>query len=66
MPREAPTFRGARLRALAVVPARLGSTRLPRKMLLRDSGQYLFEHTVRGVRRASRRRGSMCRSNRKT
>jgi 3-deoxy-manno-octulosonate cytidylyltransferase (CMP-KDO synthetase) len=39
-------------RALAVVPARLGSTRLPRKMLLRDSGRYLFEHTVLGVRRA--------------
>lgn len=42
----------AELRALAVVPARLGSTRLPRKMLLRESGRYLFEHTVRGVRRA--------------
>ena len=40
------------LRALAIVPARLGSTRLPRKMLLRESGSYLFEHTVRGVRRA--------------
>jgi 3-deoxy-manno-octulosonate cytidylyltransferase (CMP-KDO synthetase) len=40
------------LRALAVVPARLGSTRLPRKMLLRESGRYLFEHTVQGVRRA--------------
>jgi 3-deoxy-manno-octulosonate cytidylyltransferase (CMP-KDO synthetase) len=40
------------LRALAVVPARLGSTRLPRKMLLRDSGRFLFEHTVLGVRRA--------------
>ncbi len=41
-----------RLRALAVIPARLGSTRLPRKMLLRESGRYLFEHTVLGVRRA--------------
>jgi 3-deoxy-manno-octulosonate cytidylyltransferase (CMP-KDO synthetase) len=39
-------------RALAVVPARLASTRLPRKMLLRASGRYLFEHTVLGVRRA--------------
>jgi 3-deoxy-manno-octulosonate cytidylyltransferase (CMP-KDO synthetase) len=39
-------------RALAVVPARLGSTRLPRKMLLRASGRFLFEHTVLGVRRA--------------
>jgi 3-deoxy-manno-octulosonate cytidylyltransferase (CMP-KDO synthetase) len=44
--------RGARLRALAVVPARLGSTRLPRKMLLRESGRFLFEHTVRGVQRS--------------
>jgi 3-deoxy-manno-octulosonate cytidylyltransferase (CMP-KDO synthetase) len=42
----------ASLTALAVVPARLGSTRLPRKMLLRESGRYLFEHTVLGVRRA--------------
>jgi len=39
-------------RALAVVPARIGSTRLPRKMLLRESGRYLFEHTVQGVRGA--------------
>ncbi len=42
----------SRLRALAIVPARLGSTRLPRKMLLRASGRYLFEHTVLGVGRA--------------
>lgn len=41
-----------KLRALALVPARLGSTRLPRKMLLRESGRYLFEHTLRGVRRS--------------
>lgn len=41
-----------KLRAVAIVPARLGSTRLPRKMLLRESGQYLFEHTLRGVRRS--------------
>jgi len=37
--------------ALAVVPARLASTRLPRKMLLRESGAYLFQHTVENVRR---------------
>ena len=35
--------------AVAIVPARLGSTRLARKMLLRETGQYLFEHTVRRV-----------------
>ncbi len=39
-------------RALAIVPARLHSTRLPRKMLLRDSGRFLFEHTVRNAERA--------------
>ncbi|MHC4262198.1 MAG: 3-deoxy-manno-octulosonate cytidylyltransferase [Planctomycetota bacterium] len=40
-------------RALAIVPARLGSTRLPRKMLLRETGRYLFEHTVRNAERAT-------------
>ena len=39
-------------RALAIVPARLGSTRLPRKMLLRETGQYLFEHTCRNAARS--------------
>jgi 3-deoxy-manno-octulosonate cytidylyltransferase (CMP-KDO synthetase) len=37
--------------ALAIVPARLSSQRLPRKVLLRDTGRYLFEHTVRNVER---------------
>jgi len=45
---------GSALRALAIVPARLDSTRLPRKMLLRETGRYLFEHTVRNVERSSR------------
>jgi len=49
---ETPAPAGSPLRALAVVPARLGSTRLPRKMLLRESGRCLFEHTVLGVRRS--------------
>jgi 3-deoxy-manno-octulosonate cytidylyltransferase (CMP-KDO synthetase) len=40
------------LAALAIVPARLGSTRLPRKMLLRETGQYLFEHTCRNAQRS--------------
>lgn len=35
--------------AVAILPARLGSTRLPRKMLLRETGSYLFEHTARNV-----------------
>ena len=37
--------------ALAIVPARLFSQRLPGKVLLRETGQYLFEHTVRNVER---------------
>jgi len=40
-----------RLRALAIVPARLGSRRLPRKMLLDATGACLFEHTARNVLR---------------
>lgn len=41
-------------RAIAIVPARLASTRLPRKLLLRATGRYLFEHTVRNAERAKR------------
>ncbi len=49
-----PQARGRRgqPRALAIVPARLGSTRMPRKMLRRETGRYLFEHTVRNTERA--------------
>lgn len=36
-------------RTLALVPARLGSTRMARKMMRRDTGLYLFEHTVKNV-----------------
>ncbi|MEO0649444.1 MAG: 3-deoxy-manno-octulosonate cytidylyltransferase [Planctomycetota bacterium] len=41
-------------RAIAIVPARLASTRLPRKLLLRTTGRYLFEHTVRNAERSGR------------
>jgi 3-deoxy-manno-octulosonate cytidylyltransferase (CMP-KDO synthetase) len=37
--------------ALAIVPARLASERLPGKVLLRETGRFLFEHTVRNVER---------------
>ncbi|NBT12361.1 MAG: 3-deoxy-manno-octulosonate cytidylyltransferase [Planctomycetia bacterium] len=43
--------------AIIVIPARLSSQRLPRKMLLADTGRPLLEHTWRaaqGARRASR------------
>lgn len=36
-------------RALAIIPARLASTRLPRKMLLEAAGLPLIVHTVRNV-----------------
>ena len=48
-----PRGRQGMPRALAIVPARLGSTRMPRKMLRRDTGRCLFEHTVRNAARAS-------------
>jgi len=44
-----PTGSPRTLRAVAILPARLGSTRLPRKMLLRETGSYLFEHSARNV-----------------
>ncbi len=37
--------------ALGIVPARLASQRLPRKVLLRETGSFLFEHTVRNAER---------------
>ena len=46
---QRPEARKGSLSAVAIIPARLGSTRLPRKMLLRETGQYLFEHTVRNL-----------------
>ena len=41
-------------RALAVLPARLGSTRLPAKVLLAETGRPLFVHTAEAVGRAAR------------
>ncbi|MEX1025394.1 MAG: 3-deoxy-manno-octulosonate cytidylyltransferase [Planctomycetota bacterium] len=40
------------MRALALVPARLGSRRLARKMLLCETGRYLFQHTVENLRQS--------------
>ncbi|HEV3418388.1 MAG TPA: NTP transferase domain-containing protein, partial [Pirellulales bacterium] len=40
-----------------VIPARLHSTRLPRKLLLRDTGKSLIQHTYEAARRAARPRG---------
>jgi 3-deoxy-manno-octulosonate cytidylyltransferase (CMP-KDO synthetase) len=42
-----------------VIPARLASTRLPRKLLLRETGKTLLQHTYEAARRATRPTG-MC------
>jgi 3-deoxy-manno-octulosonate cytidylyltransferase (CMP-KDO synthetase) len=39
--------------AVIVIPARLSSTRLPRKMLLADTGRPLIAHTYEAARRSS-------------
>ncbi len=39
---------------VAIIPARLGSTRLPGKPLLRETGKFLIQHTVEQARRAER------------
>ncbi len=40
-----------------VIPARLASTRLPRKLLLRETGKSLIQHTYEAARRARRPSG---------
>lgn len=40
--------------ALAVIPARYGSTRYPGKPLLRDTGKYLVQHVYERVQQARR------------
>ncbi len=42
------------MKTLAVIPARLGATRLPRKPLLRETGKFLIEHVCDRVREATR------------
>src|SRR4051794_24148968 len=39
---------------LAIVPARFGSTRLPGKPLLSDTGKPLIQHVVEAARRSNR------------
>lgn len=43
--------------SLIVIPARLASTRLPRKLLLRETGKSLIQHTFEAARRATRPHG---------
>jgi 3-deoxy-manno-octulosonate cytidylyltransferase (CMP-KDO synthetase) len=42
------------MRTLIVIPARLASTRLPEKLLLRETGYCLLEHTYRAAQRSRR------------
>ena len=42
------------MRAIVIVPARLASTRLPRKALLRETGKYLVQHVWERARQAKR------------
>lgn len=41
-------------RAFVVIPARLASTRLPRKLLLRETGKTVLQHTYEAASRAQR------------
>lgn len=41
-------------RIVAVIPARLGSTRLPRKPLLRETGKYMIQHVYESVAKSTR------------
>jgi 3-deoxy-manno-octulosonate cytidylyltransferase (CMP-KDO synthetase) len=43
--------------SLIVIPARMASTRLPRKMLLRETGKTLIQHTYEAACQARRPRG---------
>ena len=47
----APSVR-LRLTSYIVIPARLASTRLPRKLLLRETGKSLLQHTYESAQRA--------------
>jgi 3-deoxy-manno-octulosonate cytidylyltransferase (CMP-KDO synthetase) len=46
-----------KVRSQIVIPARLHSTRLPKKLLLRETGQTLIQHTYEAACRARRPRG---------
>jgi 3-deoxy-manno-octulosonate cytidylyltransferase (CMP-KDO synthetase) len=46
-----------RLKSTIVIPARLASTRLPRKLLLAETGKPLIQHTYEAASRAARPSG---------
>ena len=45
------------MRSFIVIPARLASTRLPRKLLLNETGKPLIQHTYEAACKATRPRG---------
>ena len=45
------------LSSIVVIPARLNSTRLPRKLLLRETGKPLIQHTYEAAQQAQRPKG---------
>jgi 3-deoxy-manno-octulosonate cytidylyltransferase (CMP-KDO synthetase) len=49
----------APLRSTIVIPARLASTRLPRKLLLRETGKSVLQHTYESAAKAQRP-GGIC------
>ena len=56
MSRAAPRLR-IRCTSYVVIPARLASTRLPRKLLLNETGKPLVQHTYEAAQRAVRPAG---------
>jgi 3-deoxy-manno-octulosonate cytidylyltransferase (CMP-KDO synthetase) len=52
-----PRLPATRLRSTIVIPARLASTRLPRKLLLTESGKPLIQHTYESASKAARPTG---------
>ncbi len=56
MAQPAPKLR-IRSTSYIVIPARLASTRLPRKLLLRQTGKSLIRHTYEAAQRAARPAG---------
>jgi 3-deoxy-manno-octulosonate cytidylyltransferase (CMP-KDO synthetase) len=56
MAMPAPKLR-IRSTARIIIPARLASTRLPRKLLLRETGKSLIQHTYEAACRATRAAG---------
>jgi len=57
VPPAASQSTARRLRSTIVLPARLASTRLPRKLLLAETGKPLIQHTYEAAQQAARPSG---------